>query len=34
MLVFTVNEPDEMARLHALGVDGIFTDYPDRVAGV
>ena len=34
MLVFTVNEPDEMARLHEIGVDGIFTDYPDRVAGV
>lgn len=34
IFVFTINEPDEMARLHALGVDGIFTDYPDRVARV
>ena len=32
VFVFTVNEPGEMARLNALGVDGIFTDYPDRVA--
>jgi glycerophosphoryl diester phosphodiesterase len=28
--VYTVNHPDEMARMRALGVDGIFTDYPDR----
>ena len=28
--VYTVNHPDDMARLKALGVDGIFTDYPDR----
>lgn len=28
--VYTVNHPDEMARMKALGVDGIFTDYPDR----
>ena len=28
---YTVNEPEEMARLNALGVDGIFTDCPDRV---
>lgn len=27
---YTVNEPAEMRALHALGVDGIFTDYPDR----
>ncbi len=29
---WTVNEPGEIALLRALGVDGIFTDYPDRVA--
>lgn len=34
VFVFTINEPHEMARLCALGVDGIFTDYPDRVARV
>lgn len=30
LLVYTVNETDEMRRLLSLGVDGIFTDYPDR----
>ncbi len=28
--VYTVNEPDDMLRLRAMGIDGIFTDYPDR----
>ncbi|MGQ0814574.1 MAG: glycerophosphodiester phosphodiesterase [Gemmatimonadota bacterium] len=28
---YTVNEPDEMKRLIALGVDGMFTDFPDRL---
>ena len=28
--VYTVNEPDEMRRLDALDVDGIFSDFPDR----
>lgn len=28
---YTVNEPEEMARLIALGVDGMFSDFPDRV---
>ena len=31
--VYTVNHPDEIARFRALGVDGIFTDYPDRARG-
>lgn len=30
LLVYTVNELDEMRRLLSLGVDGIFTDYPER----
>ena len=33
IFVFTVNEPDQLDRLKALGVDGVFTDYPDRVVG-
>jgi glycerophosphoryl diester phosphodiesterase len=31
ILVWTVNEESEMKRLVDLGVDGILTDYPDRL---
>ncbi len=31
---WTINEPDEMRRLLALGVDGIITDYPERLVEV
>jgi glycerophosphoryl diester phosphodiesterase len=30
ILVYTVNERAEMERMRQLGVDGFFTDYPDR----
>lgn len=32
--VYTVNEPDDIAWCRALGVDGVFSDYPERVVGV
>lgn len=31
MNVYTVNDIDELQRLRAAGVDGVFTDYPDRM---
>ena len=34
VVVWTVNEPADMASLIALGVDGIITDYPDRLRAV
>lgn len=29
--VYTVNEPEDLALMRELGVDGVFSDYPDRV---
>ncbi len=29
--VYTVNHPEDIARMLKLGVDGMFTDYPERV---
>lgn len=34
VMVWTVNEPDAMQRLIGIGVDGITTDYPDRLRTV
>jgi glycerophosphoryl diester phosphodiesterase len=31
--VYTVNEPQDLERMRALGVDGVFTDFPERVCG-
>lgn len=31
VFVFTVNHPEDIARMAALGVDGVFTNYPGRV---
>jgi len=30
---YTVNTPAEISRLRHLGVDGVFTDFPERVVG-
>ncbi|EDY16533.1 glycerophosphoryl diester phosphodiesterase [Chthoniobacter flavus Ellin428] len=30
---YTANLPTEIARLRELGVDGVFTDFPERVTG-
>lgn len=34
VVVWTVNEPGDMAKLIDAGVDGIISDYPDRLRGV
>jgi len=31
VFVFTVNEPKDIARMKAFGVDGVFSDFPERV---
>lgn len=31
VFVFTVNQPREIARMKKLGVDGVFSDFPERV---
>lgn len=31
VLVWTVNEPSDIAKMKSLGVDGIFCNYPDRL---
>jgi glycerophosphoryl diester phosphodiesterase len=30
MFVFTINQPVEIARVKTLGVDGVFSDFPER----
>lgn len=31
VFVYTVNQPEELSRMCELGVDGVFTNFPDRV---
>ena len=31
VFVFTVNEPRDIARMKNLGVDGVFSDFPERI---
>ena len=32
VFIYTINEPQEIARMKMLNVDGVFSDFPDRVA--
>ena len=34
VFVYTVNSPQEIRAMASMGVDGVFTDYPDRVVSV
>ncbi|WGZ92329.1 MAG: glycerophosphodiester phosphodiesterase family protein [Candidatus Thiocaldithrix dubininis] len=31
VFIYTVNHPEDIKRMYQLGVDGVFSDYPDRV---
>ena len=31
VFVYTVNKPADIAKMRSLGVDGIVSDYPDRM---
>ena len=31
VFVWTVNKPTDIQEMKKLGVDGIFSDYPDRI---
>jgi glycerophosphoryl diester phosphodiesterase len=32
--VYTVDHPEDIARMHTLGVDGVFSNFPDRVGNL
>ena len=32
VFVYTINQPGEIARMKTLGVDGVFSDFPERAA--
>jgi glycerophosphoryl diester phosphodiesterase len=31
IFVFTVNQPSEIAQMNTLGIDGVFSDFPERL---
>lgn len=33
VFVYTVNETDDLGKMAVIGVDGVFSNYPDRVEG-
>ena len=33
LLAYTVNDPEQVAQLHAAGVDGVFSDFPEQLLG-
>lgn len=33
VFVYTVNHPEDIERVKKMGVDGVFTDFPERVIG-
>jgi len=34
LMVYTVNDPEEALELLRMGVDGVFSDYPDRILAI
>jgi glycerophosphoryl diester phosphodiesterase len=34
IFIYTVNHPDDVKRMMSLKVDGVFSDYPDRVLSI
>jgi glycerophosphoryl diester phosphodiesterase len=32
VFAFTINRPAEITRMKMLGVDGVFSDFPERLA--
>ena len=34
VFIYTVNHPDDVKRMMSLEVDGVFSDYPDRVLSI
>jgi glycerophosphoryl diester phosphodiesterase len=33
VFVYTVNEPSDIVKMKSFGVDGIFSDFPERILG-